>query len=256
MKLFLTSSPCSPYPQEDGQVLYGYSRDNGFLEKLTEGWKPGYRCLMIASDPEAFVHNDKMRGEFEGFFQISGIPVSGLTVCDRRNQNQIKRLLEENQILILAGGHVPTQNSFFAEIGLKTLIRGFEGTVMGISAGTMNCAETVYAQPELPGESTDPGYRRFLPGLGLTRLQVLPHYQEVKDHLLDGKRLFEDITFGDSRGHTFLALPDGSYVLSEDGRETLYGEAYEIHDGTMRNICAGNSGIELVTVHGGHGRLF
>lgn len=66
MRLLLTSSPCSPYPQTDGWTLYGYTRKNGFLEKLAQGWKPGYRCLMMASDPDDFAHNDKMRGEFEG----------------------------------------------------------------------------------------------------------------------------------------------------------------------------------------------
>ena len=66
MRLLLTSSPCSPYPQTDGRTLYGYTRKNGFLEKLAQGWKPGYRCLMMASDPDDFAHNDKMRGEFEG----------------------------------------------------------------------------------------------------------------------------------------------------------------------------------------------
>ena len=34
----------------------------------------------------------------------------------------------------------------------------------------MNCAETVYAQPELEGESMDPEYQRFLPGFGITKL--------------------------------------------------------------------------------------
>lgn len=30
----------------------------------------------------------------------------------------------------------------------------------------MNCADTVYAQPEEPGEAVDPDYQRFIPGLG------------------------------------------------------------------------------------------
>ena len=68
---------------------------------------------------------------------------------------------------------------------------------MGISAGHMNCAEIVYAQPEMPGEAVDPDYRRFIPGLGLTKYNILPHYQAVKDDYVDGMRLFEDITFRD-----------------------------------------------------------
>lgn len=245
MKLFLTSSPCSPYPQRDGSILYGYSRENGFLEEFSKGWEPGCRCLMIASDPEAFAHNDKMREEFRGFFEISGIPVASLILLDRRNQDELSRLLSESRIVILAGGHVPTQNAFFSQIGLKARIAGFHGTVMGISAGTMNCADTVYAQPELSGESTDPGYQRFLKGLGLTDLQILPHYQEVKDRILDGRRLYEEITFEDSHGHTFYVLVDGSYVLAQDGHQLLCGEAYRIRDGVMEKICDKGSRVKL-----------
>lgn len=54
---------------------------------------------------------------------------------------------------------------------------------------------------------------------------------------LDGSRLYEEITYGDSWGKRFLVLPDGSYLLSIDGVETVYGEAYVIADGRMEKIC-------------------
>ena len=71
----------------------------------------------------------------------------------------------------------------------------------------------------------------------VTKTMVLPHYQMVKDSELDGKRLYEDITYGDSYGRSFLVLPDGSYLLIKDGTETVWGEAYEIADGRIRRIC-------------------
>ena len=101
----------------------------------------------------------------------------------------------------------------------------------------MNAAEVVYAQPELDGEAVDPEYRRFIKGLGLTKINILPHYQMTGNFMLDGMRLFEDITYGDSCGRHFLALPDGSYYTSIDGKGTVWGEAYEIADGEMRLIC-------------------
>ncbi len=237
MRLFLTSSPCSPYPQKDGQTRYGYSEENGFLKRFKEGWEPGCSCLMVSADPNDFSHNDKMQQEFKEFFDFSQIPVSRLILCDERNRRELPRYLEQCRLMILAGGHVPTQNRFFERIGLKKLMEGYKGTVMGISAGTMNCAGTVYAQPELEGESVNPEYKRFLPGLGLTDLMILPHYQDVKSHMLDGRRLMEDITYPDSMGRTFYALVDRSYVLAQDGQEILYGEAYRIKDGNIEKIC-------------------
>ena len=73
--------------------------------------------------------------------------------------------------------------------------------------------------------------------LGLTRYQILPHYQKVKDNYLDGQRLFEDITYADSMGHTFFALPDNSYFYQDEDHLLLFGEGYRLRDGVMEQIC-------------------
>ena len=101
----------------------------------------------------------------------------------------------------------------------------------------MNSAEVVYAQPELEGEAVDPSYERFLDGLGLTECMILPHYQDLRDQTLDGLRIFEDITYPDSLGRQFYALPDGSYLYGENGVERICGEAWLIQDGVCRKVC-------------------
>ena len=116
---------------------------------------------------------------------------------------------------------------------------------MGISAGSMNSAVTVYAHPELEGEAVDPDYERFLPGLGLTEASILPHYNTIAGDTLDGLDLFDDIAVPDSEGHVFFVLPDGSYILSENGQETLCGEAYVIADGVMEQIAEDGDAISL-----------
>jgi len=146
--------------------------------------------------------------------------------------DSIRKLLRV-LFVILGGGHVPTENAFFREIGLREAFQGWNGIVMGISAGTMNCAELVYAMPEEPGEALDPAYQRFLPGLGLTKKMLLPHYQEIKDGLLDGLRVMEDVACPDSMGRVFYCLPDGSYFRIENGQEELRGEAWRLADGVL-----------------------
>ena len=143
--------------------------------------------------------------------------------------------------VILGGGHVPTENAFFAQIGLREHFRDFHGIAMGISAGSMNCANLVYAQPELSGEATDPSYRKFIPGLGLTEYNILPHYHAVKNDLVDGLRLMEDITYPDSVGRVFYAIPDGSYLLQTDSDAAIHGEAYRIRDGQIQKISENGS---------------
>ena len=101
----------------------------------------------------------------------------------------------------------------------------------------MNCAEVVYAQPELPGESISNTYQRYLKGLGLTQCNVLPHYQAVKHDMLDGKRLMEDITYPDSIGRKFYVLPDGSYIVQREEVPVICGEAYLMTEGELHPIC-------------------
>lgn len=66
---------------------------------------------------------------------------------------------------------------------------------------------------------------------------LLPHFQKVKDAWLDGKRLVDEIALGHSWGRRMLAVPDGSYVLVEDGTETVFGEAWLVSDGRRVKFC-------------------
>ena len=230
MIAFLTSSPC----------VYGAPQailnpENRFIDNLFSALPPNPRCLFICSSPDSPYLTDKFAHEMATAFEEAGMVFSDFRILDRRTQKDAQLLIWESDFIILAGGHVPTQNEYFQEIGLKELLKNYQGVVMGISAGTMNAAERVYVQPEETGESA-PEFKRFLKGLGITHVNVLPHYQQVKDYMLDGRRLYEDITFADSFGEQFFVFPDGTYLLIEDGQTTLYGEAYCLSDGKMEQI--------------------
>lgn len=236
--VFLTSSPSGPL--DGSRPVDGLDHMNKFVENLHQYWPENARCLMIAAAPDEPEMNDEMTEFFGQAVKKAEFTWSAFDLWDRRTQDFSKEALHSYDVIFLGGGHVPTQNQFFTQINLREKIADFEGIIVGISAGTMNSADVVYAQPELPGESVDPEYKRFIQGLNLTKTQILPHYQMVEDNELDGKRLYEDITYGDSYGRNFLVLPDGSYLLSVDGKETVWGEAWEIEDGQIRKICENN----------------
>ena len=209
---------------------------NGFAAELLKAVPHPCRGLAICSDPDNYERTDLFCGSVRKGFEVSGVVFSDYQILDRRNQGQAAELVQNADLIILMGGHVPTQNRFFAEIQLRELLNNYDGVIVGISAGSMNSADVVYAQPELEGEATSPDYQRFLPGLNLTKTMLLPHYQKVRDDVLDGLRLFEDITFADSMGRKFYVLPDGSYLYVRSGREELRGEAWLIEDGVMRKL--------------------
>ena len=244
MIVFLTSSPSGPL--DGSRFVDGLDYMNSFVDNLKHYWKDCAKCLMITASPNDYEQNDEMTNFFEKSVRNAGLSCSEFLLWDGRDEIMSKEELHTYDVIFLGGGHVPTQNRFFKEIGLREKIEGFRGIVIGISAGTMNSADIVYAQPELPGEGADPLYVKYFSGLNLSKTQILPHYQMVKEYILDGKRLYDEITFEDSFGNHFLVLPDGSYLFSENGKETVWGEAWIFSDGKMRKICEANENVPLI----------
>ena len=236
MIIFLTSHIGGSTRIGEKRIPAALLSQNQLTENLKKRWPEIADVLFFAADPNDMEKSESYRNAYLYAFPLHGMPIHSYSVCDSRNTN-LSNHLDQYNVIILSGGHVPTQNAFFQDIRLKEKLQDFTGIIIGISAGTMNCAETVYAHPERDGEATDPQYQRFIPGLGLTKTMVLPHYQMIKDDVLDGLRVFEDIAYPDSVGREFYALCDGSYILSENGKETVYGEAYLIKDGRLGKIC-------------------
>lgn len=230
MTLFLTSIPTGDL---DGKYIpsTGLDTRNGFLTQLKKVWKADSRCLIITASPNRIAANEEMLAFFHQAVDTAGLSCSVFDLWDSRMIAQADILPLSYDVIFLGGGHVPTQQAFFSQIHLREKLQNFDGIVIGISAGSMNCADSVYAMPEEPGEAIDPDYPRFLPGLGLTATNILPHYQILKDNTLDGKKLFAEIALPDSIGRQFVVLPDGSYIVEKDGEQTIYGTYDRISNG-------------------------
>lgn len=239
MTLFITSSPFV-----DGADRAILSNANNFIDRIRDALPPFPRCLYVCSSPEDRESTCRYGADTFTAFAEAGIPFSGYAILDAYNADQAAELVANSDFIILCGGHVPTQNTFFQEIGLREILEDYPGVIMGISAGSMNSADIVYVQPEEEGESA-PEFERFAPGLGLTEVNVLPHYQKVKDDILDGLRLFEDITYPDSMDHEFFALPDGSYFYQDDECLLLCGEAYRLKDGILEVLTLDGEELDM-----------
>ena len=192
-------------------------------------------ALLVASSPDDIEKTRRYAQEIVDVMDKHDLCLSGFDILDRTSAKSTKELIEKADIIIVMGGHVPTQNVFFQEIDLKKHLQNFSGIWIGSSAGSMNSASLVYAQPELEGEVINPKYERFMPGLGLTKKMILPHYSSWKNDVIDGFRLLEDVTYPDTQGHTFYLMEDGSYVLgdTEEKIEEIVGEYYVLCDGVI-----------------------
>ena len=244
MKAILTSSLGGQVKIEGKRLPSKLPETNGLLKSIKAVWKNDSKVMIISGSPEYYDKNDSVLFCLKGAFSLSNLSASEVLMCDERNKEIIERL-PEMDVIILAGGHVPTQNSFMKTIELKERLQDWDGLLIAWSAGSMNCAEMVYAGPELPGEAIDPNYQRWISGLGITKTNIFPHFEALRDEILDGLRLIEDITYADSMGHEIIALNNGSFIVIDNGTEILYGEAYSIKNGEQRQICTDDKWIQL-----------
>ena len=205
MNIILTSSLGGSFKVNGKRIPSVFLTDNGLLDKLKELWVEDSKVMIICASPNDHEKNDSVCECLRESFPMSGLSISYIEKCDDRNEELIEKLSEMN-VILLAGGHVPTQNFFMKKIGLKERLIDFNGLLIAWSAGSMNCASNVYAAPELEGEAADADYSRWISGLGLTETNIFPHYQVLKDAYLDGA-------------------------------EVLYGEAYRIQNGNLEMIC-------------------
>ena len=244
MKVMLTSSLGGSSKVNGIRVPSVLIQRNGLLDNLKSIWIADANVLIICADPSDHEKNDSVCACLKKSLPMSGLSISHIDKCDDRNPSAVESLARID-VLILAGGHVPTQNKFMDQLRLRERLKDYQGIVVAWSAGSMNCADTVYAGPELEVEAIDPLYERWITGLGLTDINIFPHFQSLKDDYLDGLRLIEDITYADSVGHEIIALNDGSYIMLEDGKTTLHGEAYMIKDRQQWKICNDGESISI-----------
>ena len=240
MTLFVTSSPFI-----DGVAPATLSNANGFVDRIRGCLPDNPNVVFVASDPRDHAGTSQFAAVTTAAFLEAGIAFSGYQVLDGTNVQRAYAMIAHCDLVVLCGGHVPTQNAFFRKIRLRHILHNFKGTVMGISAGSMNMAGIVYVQPEESGESV-PEFKRFAPGLALTPVNILPHYQKAKDYWLDGKRLYEEITFEDSMGHEFFCLPDNSYFFQDEEGLLLCGKAYRLKDGIMEQLTDDEDVLDTV----------
>ena len=243
MNLFLTSSPC--LPPDSSRLPFRLNPANGFCDHLRQCLTACGPLLLISAAPDRHRFNDRMLRDFSLVLSEEGLCSEAAWILDSRNIVRMHEYLAAASLVLLCGGHVPTQQRFLEQVGLRAALADYDGVIMGISAGSMNAADLVYAQPELPGEALCDDASRFLAGLALTKISILPHLQETRHIELDGLRLYEDVTFRDSFHKPFFAFPDGSYIWQCGSRITAFGETYRIYMGKMDPICRNNEHLEL-----------
>lgn len=245
--LYLTSNPggidYGEFNGDEGYPLASYEvnlipgdLDKTVVEDLKADLPEEFKVMLITSDPEWADYNEAEANLMPEALVAAGLGCTDSVMIDGSDLSLLDNI-NDYGLIILLGGHVPTQNAFFKEIGLKEKLSDYNGVIMGISAGSMNMAGTVYTPPEEEGEMVDPNYERFIDGLGLTDINVLPHMEEMLVEVVDGKSTIDYAAIPDSEGHTFYGLNDGDYIVVRDGIPTLKADSSIVFkDGVQSEI--------------------
>ena len=235
MKCILTSYIDLYDKDEAGnRIAKNFGNNNKILDNIKKYVKKYENFLFVASNEFDNVSTDVYANvTFESFNMT--LPFENYYILDSRTEDIADELIQKADLIFLCGGHVPTQNKFFNNINLKEKIKSTNALIIGVSAGAMNMADTVYCPPELEGEAIDSKFNKIYKGLGLTNINVFPHYDELKDYLVDGIHVINEIVIPDSFNYDIYAINNGSYILIDD-KNYLYGEAYLIKDGKIEKI--------------------
>ena len=246
MKTTILTSSLDFYDKDEfgNRTPHQFPNLNGVVDMIKSTVKNYNNFLFVASNETAYELTDLYANCTFKSFDLT-LPFKKYSILDGRTKNKAKELINNADFIFLCGGHVPTQNAFFNNINLKKLLKNYNGVICGGSAGSMNCANVVYCPPELDGEALDPNFKRYYDGLGLTDINVMPHFQDMKDVILDGMQYLTDILLPDSHKTKMIAINDGSYIVCSNGKETLYGEAYLLSNGKVELICENNKKLDI-----------
>ena len=242
--IFLTSSLGCSIKANGKKIVTNCDNSNGFVDELKRHICKIDNLVYVASDPFAFDISDEKCKFIAKGLTLDGFDVNKAVVIDDRFKGNIKKQLLSADVIFLAGGHVPTQNNYFKQIGLKEILQNYDGIVIGQSAGSMNSASIVYCQPEYEEELLNKNFQKRLTGLGLTDIMLMPHMNRAKIDTLLGKTTYQ-LCLEDSFDFPHYGIEDGGFIEIVNGVATAYGKTVFIKNGFETVLCENGQKIVI-----------
>lgn len=232
----ILASDFGNYEKVNGEkITHPMSNDNGIVDQLKANLKSTNKVVFVSSDinstpesvlPYARIFFDSMKMvdiTFKEYLIIEG------TNCDKASE-----YIEDADLVFLCGGDTYNQHKLFSKINLKQILSSCSGIVMGQSAGALNMAADVFNSPEEMEESEP----IFYEGLGLTNINIEPHFKYDDTDFDDKEKYQRDAIIKESYNRPIYGQCNGSHIfIDEDNVATIYGETYLINNGKIEKIC-------------------
>ena len=225
MNIILTSGPAFFTKKANGEKKAIKLANVELVETLKNCIDRYNNLLFICSNPDDYETNEIYASVIEKSLSLSGLKFDYYDLLDSRNWLFTRSLVKNSDLVILLGGNPLTQMEFFNNIELKEKIKGFNGCLMGISAGSINLAVNSYCSKDKEIESSV-----YYKGLGITNITIDPHFD------INDKDRIDNILLIDSKKKPFLALPDESFVSIKGNEIKVHGIGYSFQEGAYQKI--------------------
>ena len=232
-KLFLTSNIWGIKKDNNTYTPTKFSEKNNFLANLKWEVTWNKKFVLISSNPNDYKGNDLFLELDKKALEYSWLSFKEYQVLDNRTIDNIRNIPNQVSLILLAGGDTYQQNLFFHEIDLAKYLINLDCPIVWISAGAMNCSNTVLNTSEIIKNSDLP---LLLEGLGLSKVSIEPHFEKKREN-----PEIMNILLQESYTRKIYGLRDGSYIFNNK----IYGRCEVIENGQIRPICNDNQEIPL-----------
>lgn len=218
---------------------------NHFIDRLKLAVPKIKTFVFIASNPDGFEKTTDYANTIVQALNLDDFGIEKLIVIDHRFSDNIEDSILSADVVFLAGGNVPTQNNYFKEIDLKSILDKYHGVLIGQSAGSMNCNKLVYAQPEEDEEFEDKNFVRKIEGLGLVNFTIMPHMNSADEEDEFGHPSVMQMCLEDSYDIPHYGICDYGFIEISNDKAISYGKTLLIKNGECIQLCGDGEQIEV-----------
>ncbi len=213
-------------------LLSGPLAQEGFSSQIAKLLKKDLNqknnIVFIASSPENFIKNDTY--VYGNNNNITGLKnhlkevmeIKKVTIIDNRvDKSKAKEHISKADVVYLLGGNPLNQLKFIKNNNYDTVLKDYQGIILGTSAGAMNLSKKSYY-------SKDEDYSKsfFYDGIGLVDITIDPHFEITNKTQIEEAKIF-------SQKHSIIGLPDSSAIRITDDEISYIGDHYPFHNGIM-----------------------
>jgi len=200
-------------------MLSGLDKEKGFylnqIEYLKEDIMNNSNITFIASSFKNYEKTDIHFNKLLNFFKNICINFKNTYLIDYRiNKKVAKENINNSDVIFIMGGDTHKEFKYIKEYNLIEVINKFNGTIIGVSAGSLNMSKNVCFLDE---------YQDYkivkYKGIGLTNINIYPHFDIENEEFLNE-------TLEVSKYTKLYALPNESFVRIMDDTTELVGDYY------------------------------